>query len=57
MAKREFKDFAQLGLTGKLQVRDLWRQQDLPALDAAKDALPLAIPGHGVVLYKLIKVE
>jgi alpha-galactosidase len=47
-----FNEFAPLGLNGRQTVRDLWRQKDLATVDTAKDALPLTIPAHGVVLYK-----
>jgi alpha-galactosidase len=50
--RHEFRDFGKLGLSGRQAVRDLWRQQDLAVLDAAKGALPLSIPGHGVFLCK-----
>jgi alpha-galactosidase len=49
----EFNQLASLGFNGRQHVRDLWRQSDLPDVDAAKGILPLAIPGHGVQLYKL----
>jgi alpha-galactosidase len=49
----EFNQLALLGFNGRLHVRDLWRQSDLPDVDAAKSVLPLAIPGHGVQLYKV----
>ena len=39
-----------LGLSGKQQVRDLWRQKDLPAADEKFQA---TVPRHGVVLVKL----
>jgi alpha-galactosidase len=52
-AKLEFKDFATLSLTGVQHVRDLWRQKDLTDVDAENGILPLTIPAHGVVLYKL----
>ena len=39
-----------LGLTGKQQVRDLWRQKDLPASDGK---LAAQVPRHGVLLVKL----
>ncbi|MEI6075899.1 MAG: putative Ig domain-containing protein [Verrucomicrobiota bacterium] len=52
----EFKEFAQLGLAGRQQVRDLWRQKDVVTIDAAKDSLTLTIPIHGVLLYKLTPV-
>jgi alpha-galactosidase len=49
----EFNQLASLGFNGRLLVRDLWRQGNLPDVDAAKGVLPLAIPAHGVLLYKL----
>jgi alpha-galactosidase len=48
----EFNDFSKLHLSGKKTVRDLWRQQNVATVNTAKDSLPLAIPGHGVLLYK-----
>jgi alpha-galactosidase len=51
-AKLDFKQLAQLGFTGKQHVRDLWRQKNLADVNAADGVLPLAIPGHGVLLYK-----
>jgi alpha-galactosidase len=48
-----FNEFAKLGFTGKQHVRDLWRQKNLADVDATTGALPLMIPAHGVVLYKL----
>ena len=53
----EFNQLASLGFNGRLHVRDLWRQSDLPDVDAAKGVLPLAIPGHGVQLYKFSPVK
>jgi alpha-galactosidase len=47
-----FNQLAQIGFAGKQHVRDLWRQIDLPDVDAANGILPLTIPAHGVVLYK-----
>jgi alpha-galactosidase len=52
-AERKFNDFAKLGLTGRQTVRDLWRQKEVMTIDPAKDSLPLTLPAHGVVLYKL----
>jgi alpha-galactosidase len=49
----KFNQLASLGFKGRLQVRDLWRQGNLPDVDAARGILPLAIPAHGVLLYKL----
>ena len=48
----DFNQFAAAGLTGKLRVRDLWRQQDLADVSTDGGSLPVTIPGHGVVLYK-----
>ncbi len=50
--KLEFNDFTTLHLSGKNIVRDLWRQQNVATVNTGKDSLPLAIPGHGVLLYK-----
>jgi alpha-galactosidase len=51
--KLDFNQFAELGLAGKQTVRDLWRQKDVTTVDTANETLPITIPGHGVVLYKL----
>ena len=51
--KMDFTGFAQFGLTGQQHVRDLWRQQDLADVNVTNGVLPLAIPRHGVFLYKL----
>ena len=53
----QFSSLKQLGFAGKQRVRDLWRQKDLADVDAANAVLPLVIPPHGVVLYKLITVK
>ncbi|GLH71698.1 hypothetical protein GETHLI_02000 [Geothrix limicola] len=42
-------DLAKLGLKGRQQVRDLWRQK---ALGAASGRLPTRVAPHGVVLLK-----
>jgi alpha-galactosidase len=52
-AKLDFNQLASLGYKGQLHVRDLWRQIDLPDVDVATGILPLTIPAHGVLLYKL----
>jgi alpha-galactosidase len=52
-AKLDFNRLASLGYKGQLHVRDLWRQIDLPDVDVATGILPLTIPAHGVLLYKL----
>jgi len=51
--KLNFNDFAKLGVAGRQHVRDLWRQKNLADVDTANGVLPLTIPAHGVVLYKL----
>ena len=56
-ANLEFNQLAQLGFTGTQHVRDLWRQSNLPDVDAATGVLKMTIPVHGVVLYKLTSVK
>lgn len=43
-----------IGIPGKLHVRDLWRQKDLPDTDGSVTVL---VPAHGVVLLKLTTVK
>ena len=50
--KLEFKDFAQLHMSGKQAIRDLWRQQNIATVNTAQDSLPLTLPAHGVLLCK-----
>lgn len=50
--KLDFKEFAKLNVSGRQTARDLWRQKDIATLDTSKDALPIALPGHGVILTK-----
>jgi alpha-galactosidase len=52
-AELPFNELAKLGFTGKQAVRDLWRQKDVAVVNAADGVLPLTIPAHGVLLYKL----
>ncbi|HEX5399308.1 MAG TPA: putative Ig domain-containing protein [Verrucomicrobiae bacterium] len=52
-----FDQLAQLGFHGEQHVRDLWRQQNLPDVDAATGVLKMTIPVHGVVLYKLTAIK
>jgi alpha-galactosidase len=42
---------AELGLTGAVSVRDLWERSDLGTFTGT---LPVEIPAHGAVLYKLL---
>jgi alpha-galactosidase len=43
-------NWSDLGLKGKLHVRDLWRQKDLGKF---KDSYTVAVPRHGVVLVRV----
>lgn len=52
-----YKDFSKLGLAGKQQARDLWRQKNLGTIDTSTDAVPLTIPTHGVMLYQFSPVH
>lgn len=52
-----YKEFKKLGITGKQRVRDLWRQKDIAEVQSDTQALPLTVPAHGVVLYKLTSVK
>lgn len=45
-------DLAKLGLTGKVKVRDLWRQKDLGTFENTFNS---DVPYHGVILVKLTK--
>jgi len=56
-ARQDFSEFSKLGFTGMQHIRDLWRQQDLSDVAAAKGVLPLMIPRHGVLLYKLTTAQ
>ena len=55
-AKLDFNQLAKLGFSGKQHVRDLWRQKNLADV-GADGVLPLTIPAHGVVLYKLTAAQ
>jgi alpha-galactosidase len=48
----KYDHFVRLGLAGRQFVRDLWRQQDLGTVAVGREAWPLAIPTHGIVLLK-----
>jgi alpha-galactosidase len=52
-----YTDFEKLGLSGKLAVRDLWRQKDLSVVDSKVEGLSLNVPAHGVLLYKIKNVK
>ena len=49
-----FNKFGYLGIKKRQQVRDLWRQVNLP--DYVKPPFKTTIPAHGVQLYKLTPV-
>jgi alpha-galactosidase len=42
--------WSDLGLKGKLDVRDLWRQKDLGKF---KDGFAATVPRHGVMLIRV----
>ena len=46
--------WTELGITGKQQVRDLWRQQDLGEFDAEFSA---KVPRHGTLFVKVTPVK
>ena len=48
----DFNQFAPLGFSGTVHVRDLWRQQNLSDVNADGGTLSMTIPAHGVMLYK-----
>ncbi|MBP1638672.1 MAG: Alpha-galactosidase [Bacteroidetes bacterium] len=47
-----YKDFEKIGLNGRFQVRDLWRQTNISEIETKSGELLLKVPAHGVVLYK-----
>jgi len=51
--KTVFNKFRRIGIPGRKQIRDLWRQQDLGEIT---DDLPVAIPPHGVLLLKVTRL-
>jgi len=48
-----YKDFEKIGLNGKFNVRDVWRQKNITTIETKTSQLALKVPVHGVVLYKL----
>ena len=49
-----FGKLGQLGFVTRQRVRDLWRHEDLPDIvNPVEEPLKMAIPTHGVQLYKL----
>ena len=49
-----FAGLGGIGLGGRVQVRDLWRQKDLPE---AKGSIEIAVPGDGVLLLRFTHVK
>jgi alpha-galactosidase len=56
-AELSYDNLALLGLSGRQQVRDLWRQQDLGTVEIGRGPLPLKIPTHGIVLLKFVRTR
>ena len=57
IAELSYTDFAKLGLSGKYNVRDLWRQKDVDRINTQTENLKIKVPVHGVVLYKFTTVK
>jgi alpha-galactosidase len=53
----DYKAFDKLGLKGKQQVRDVWRQQNITRIDTRSGALPVKVPAHGVLLYTFTSIK
>jgi alpha-galactosidase len=53
-----FDKFRYLGIKNRQQVRDLWRQVNLPDYtNPVRDPFKTTIPAHGVQLYKLTPAQ
>ena len=52
-----YKDFAKLGITGNINVRDIWRQKDITKIETGKQQLDITVPVHGVVLYQFTPLK
>lgn len=48
-----YKNFKKLGIMGKQQVRDLWRQKNIAIINTNVKGLSVIVPAHGVALYKI----
>ena len=48
-----YKDFEKIGLSGKFNVRDLWRQKNISTVDTKSEELLINVAPHGVEFYKL----
>jgi len=52
-----YKDFEKIGLNGKFNVRDVWRQKDISIIETKTGELALKVPVHGVLLYKFTSTK
>lgn len=52
-----YKDFEKIGLNGKYNVRDVWRQKDISKIETKTGEIALKVPAHGVELYKLSPIK
>ena len=52
-----YKDFEKIGLSGKFNVRDVWRQKDVSKIETTKGEIVLKVPAHGVELYKFSSIK
>jgi len=52
-----YKNFDKLGINGKFNVRDVWRQKDISNIETEAGELTIKVPAHGVVLYKFTSVK
>ncbi len=52
IVKLSFKEFGKLGIDGRQQVRDVWRQKNISTIDTRSGSFPLEVPAHGVRLYR-----
>jgi len=52
-----YKDFEKIGLNGKFNVRDVWRQKDISNIETKTGELALKVPVHGVLLYKFTSTK
>ena len=52
-----YKDFEKIGLNGKFNVRDVWRQKDISKIETKTGQLALKVPVHGVLLYKFTSTK
>ncbi len=48
----QYSDFEKLGISGNVNVRDLWRQKDIVEINTGSEKLAINVPVHGVLLYK-----